>query len=143
MKFNNRMKIIIIFILIIFNYFISYIYSKVKVAICTMAKKENLYIKEYVDYYIKLGINHIYIYDNNDDNTEKISDIIGNSYKYYVTIYENIKDIINNKSLIYTNCYNNIKDKFHWIFFNDIDEYLVIKKDNLNSYLSNKKIQRM
>ncbi len=49
---------------------------KMKVAICTMAKKENLYIKEFVDYYIKLGFSHIFIYDNNDPNDEKISDVI-------------------------------------------------------------------
>ena len=46
-----------------------------------MAKKENEYIKEYVDYYIKLGVDHIFIYDNNDEYSEKISDIIDKSYK--------------------------------------------------------------
>lgn len=80
------MKIIIIFIFIIISIFLLYKSSNIKIAICTMAKKENLYIKEYVDYYIKLGIDHIFIYDNNDDNTEKISDIIGKSYKHYITI---------------------------------------------------------
>lgn len=122
----------------IINHIILYFSSNIKVAICSMAKKENLYIKEYIDYYIKLGVDHIYIYDNNDDNTEQISDIIGNSYKNYVTIYENIKDNINNYSLFYNSCYNNLKDKFNWIIMNDIDEYLVIKNDNLKNYLSNK-----
>lgn len=111
--FKKRRKVIILFILIILNYFVLYIPSKIKVAICTIANKENLYIKEFVDYYIKLGFTHIYIYINNDDTTKKISDIIGNSYKYYVTIYENSEDIINNQSLIYTTCYNNIKGKFN------------------------------
>ncbi len=61
-----------------------------KIAICTMAKKEHLYIKEFVDYYINLGFSHIFIYDNNSPNDEKISDVInGKQYKDYVTIYEN------------------------------------------------------
>ena len=39
-----------------------------KLAICTMARKENLYIKEYVDYNIKLGFDHIFIFDDNEPN---------------------------------------------------------------------------
>ena len=38
-----------------------------------MGKNENLYIKEFVDYYIKLGINHIFIYDDNENSTERFS----------------------------------------------------------------------
>ena len=48
--------------------------SNIKVALCTMGKYENLYANEFVEYYIKLGIDHIFIYDDNDPNTEKISD---------------------------------------------------------------------
>ena len=41
-----------------------------------MGKKENLYVEEFVHYYRKLGINKIFIYDDNDVNTEKIRDVI-------------------------------------------------------------------
>ena len=44
--------------------------NDLKVALCTMGKFENLYVKEYVDYYVKLGIDHLFIYDDNDPNTE-------------------------------------------------------------------------
>ena len=30
-----------------------------QIALCTMGKGENLYSKEFIDYYFKLGINHI------------------------------------------------------------------------------------
>ena len=109
---------------------------KLKIALCTMAKKENLYIKEFVDYYIKLGFDHIYIYDNNPPNTEKISDIINESYNTYVTIYESISLNLTNQSLAFTNCYHNIKKDFDWIFMIDVDEYLVIKNETLKNYLS-------
>jgi hypothetical protein len=33
-----------------------------KIALCTVGKKENLYAKEFIEYYINLGVNHIYIY---------------------------------------------------------------------------------
>ena len=37
---------------------------------------ENLYAREYVNHYKKLGYSHIYIYDNNDINDEKFEDVI-------------------------------------------------------------------
>jgi hypothetical protein len=112
--------------------------NNIKVALCTMGKKENLYIKEFIDYYIKLGIDHIFIYDDNDPNTEKMSDIINDSYKNIVTIYENIKNTIKNQHLAFTTCYNNNINKFDWFIMFDMDEYLYINNDTLKNYLSNK-----
>lgn len=112
--------------------------NNIKVALCTMGKKENLYIKEFIDYYIKLGIDHIFIYDDNDPNTEKMSDMINDSYKNTVTIYENIKNTIKNQSIAFTTCYNNNINKFDWFIMFDMDEYLYIINDTLKNYLSNK-----
>ena len=111
-------------------------FIKLKIAICTMGKKENLYVKEFVEYYRKLGVNHIFIYDDNDPNTEKISDVIGKNYEKYVTIYENNKNIIKNQKIAFTKCYNDNKKKFDWIFMIDMDEYLVIVNNSLNNYLA-------
>ena len=47
-----------------------------KIALCTVGKKENLYAKEFIEYYINLGVNHIFIYDDNEKNDEKIGVII-------------------------------------------------------------------
>lgn len=134
-------KIIISYILIIIYYillipFFKRRYINLKVAICTMGKKENLYIKEFIDYYIKLGVDHIFIYDDNDINSERISDVIDKSYKKYVTIYENKKKIIRNQRNAFTTCYNNNKKIFDWFLMIDIDEYLIIVKDRLKNYLS-------
>ena len=43
-----------------------------KLAICTMARNENLYIKEYIDYYLNLGFDHIYIYSMITNQIKKI-----------------------------------------------------------------------
>lgn len=135
------MKNILLFILMLaFHFFVFFGFIKepikMKIAVCTMAKKENLYIKEFVDYYIKLGFSHIFIYDNNNPNEEKISDVInGDKYKDYVTIYENTNEI-KNQPTAYTTCYNNNKNKYDWLFMIDIDEYLIIKNNTLNNYLS-------
>ena len=140
LKNTKKYKVIMLKFVNLINICLFCLYkpSNLKIAICTMAKQENLYIKEFVDYYRKLGIDHIYIYDHNSPNTEKISDIINESYKTYVTIYENITHNITNQPTAYTNCYNNNKKNFDWIFMTDIDEYLVIKKNTLKNYLSKK-----
>ena len=101
-----KIKLISIFILI-YLYFIKNL-NNIKIALCTMGKKENLYIKEFVDYYIRLGIDHIFIYDDNDPNTEKMTNIINDTYKNIVTIYENIKDTIKDQPQAFTTCYHNI-----------------------------------
>ena len=31
----------------------------IKIALCTMGREENLYAKEFVDYYYKLGVDHL------------------------------------------------------------------------------------
>lgn len=145
---HKTKKIIIISLFIIFS-IISYIYPKnesnnLKLAICTLVRKENLYINEFIDYYIKLGFDHIYIYDINRPNTEKISDVINEKYEDYITIYENISNYIPNQKIGYIHCYKNNKNKYDWIFMIDIDEYLVIKKNliikrnTLKEYLSAK-----
>ena len=47
-----------------------------KVCLCTLAKNENKYIKEFVEHYKKYGVDKIYLYDNNDINGEKLEDVI-------------------------------------------------------------------
>ena len=94
--------------------------SNLNIALCTMGKAENLYLNEFIDYYIKLGINHIFIYDNNDPNYEKMKDILNKRYKKNVTIYENIKTQIKDQTTAFTHCYQknkNIYDWFIWMNF--------------------------
>ena len=50
--------------------------NNMKVALCTMGKLENRYANEFVEYHLKLGVDHIFIYDDNDPNTERIIDVI-------------------------------------------------------------------
>ena len=63
---------------ILYSYIINN--DNIKVALCTMGKKENLYAKEYMEYYMKLGVDHMFIYDDNDLGTEKIKDVLDKKY---------------------------------------------------------------
>ena len=94
-------------------------------------------IKEFISYYIKLGINNFFIYDDNDENSERISDMIDIQYKNIVKVYEAKKLKFVNQSLAFTDCYDKNKNKFDWILMVDMDEFLYIKKDTLKNYLLN------
>ena len=51
-------------------------YNNIKVCLCAIGKKENLYAEEFIDYYIKLGYDKIFIYDNNDKDDERFEDVL-------------------------------------------------------------------
>ena len=73
MWINIIYKIIIVFSLlsIYLNNF-----KRTKICICAIGKNENLYIKEFISHYKKLGYNKIFLYDNNDIFGEKIEEAI-------------------------------------------------------------------
>ena len=55
--------------------------NKTMTAICLIAKQENRYIKEFVNYYKKLKITKIFLYDINDLNGEHFEDILSKYIK--------------------------------------------------------------
>ena len=83
-----------------------------------IAKKENLYAREYVNHYKKLGYSHIYIYDNNNINDEKFEDVIKEEIDSgFVTII-NIRGKIKGQCYAYKDCYekyNKLYDGYHFL----------------------------
>ena len=110
-----------------------------KVYVCALAKNEHLYINEWVGHYLKLGVDKIFIYDNDDKNSPNIKDYISKEY------LDKCK-IINARGLhwngiqhtFYTNFYNVEKNNFDWCLYCDIDEFLT-GIDNIKDFLSNPK----
>ena len=140
-KFNIKKFFIIleIFLFILMINFpkhkIKFYNNEIKISLCSMGRKENLYIKEFVEYYFKLGIDHIFIYDDNEPNKEKISDALGSKYHNKITIYENIKERINSQQTAFTNCYQKNFKKYDWFLMVDMDEYLYIVNNTLKKII--------
>lgn len=109
-----------------------------KIAICAMCRKENKYILEWLNYHRRLGINHFYLFDNNDENDEKLSDVVN---AVDVTIYDvhgrTALIAAGNQTGCYTKCYNEHKHEYDWFGFLDIDEFLTIVRQSLPEFLSN------
>ena len=117
--------------------------NNIKVALCTMGKKENLYVSEFVGYHLKIGIDHIFIYDDNDPKEERMSDAIPIEYKNKTTVIENIKKMnLNNQPDTFTHCYQNNINKFNWFVMIDMDEFVYIVNGTIKDYLSNNKFNK-
>ena len=101
-----------------------------------MGKEENLYAKEYVTHYKKLGYNHIFLYDNNDINGERFEDVIEEEIKEGFISLINYRGKRGNKEKlggpqleIYYDCYEKNNKNYDWLSFFDFDEFLVLRNN--------------
>lgn len=100
-------------------------YSKEsKVCICTLGKQENLYIREYIEHYLKYGIYKINLYDNNDIYGEKFEDVIGDYIKQGFVHLFNWRGKKRAMFPIMEECYTKNKDECDWIMYSEIDEFI-------------------
>ena len=110
--------------------------NKTKVCLCAIAKKENLYIKFFIDHYKKLGYDHIFLYDNNDINYEKVEDIIKDDINNgFVTLinYRGYRGKRESPQMdAYYDCYEKHNLEYDWLSFFDIDEYLMLKPEGID-----------
>ncbi len=107
-----------------------------RVVICAMAKNEHLYINEWVKHYVDLGIDKIYLYDNDDKNSPFIGNYINRKYADKIKII-NIRGMSGRcmQHTIYSSFYNRFCTTFDYCLFCDIDEFLV-GIDNIKTWLS-------
>lgn len=114
------------------------------VAVCCIGRQENKYIREYVEHYQNIGVDKIFLYDNNYDGEEYFEEVIQDY------IDSGFVDITNfrNKSICqmesYQNCYNLHGNEFDWILFIDCgDEYLYMEHfANIKDFLSQDKFNK-
>jgi len=124
--------------------------TPLKVAICAIAKAENLYVREWVEWYKNLGISKIFIYDNNEIyGGERFEDVINDYIKSgFVEIVNrrgitltvtSDKDGKTLQGLSFKDCFYNNYKNYDYICFFDIDEYLEIydhnKYENIYEFL--------
>ena len=106
-------------------------------SICLLAKDENEYINEWLEWHInKLKFDHIYIYDN--ESSIPLIKTIDEKYKDYITIRDWTAEHYN--SIMQVKCYENFiefhgKDN-HWTAFIDADEFIrTIDDCSINDFL--------
>ena len=98
-----------------------------KLILCAIAKCENKYIMEWIGYHFRLGFDKIVIYDNNDENGERIRDVVGNLQNAEIIDWTSHKQrSCEAQVAAYNDCYKKYMD-WNWMMFLDIDEFLEFK----------------
>lgn len=107
--------------------------------VCAIAKYENDYIAEWVRYHIDLGFCHIYIYDNNEIDGERIEDAVPADLKDKVTVIDTRGKKYMQK-VVYNECYRTFD--FDRCAFIDIDEFITFNPKSgytdINDYLQDR-----
>ena len=112
----------------------------IKVGLCVIGKNENLYAREFVEHYKKIGYNKIILYDNNDKKGEKFEEVINDFIKEgFVKIIDYSEKKENDRPLFdaYKDCYSKYNRRYDWLSFFDMDEFLELnnKYKNIREFL--------
>lgn len=104
-------------------------------AICAIAKNENDYINDWCKWHLSIGIDKIYIFDNNDINSEYVGNCIDKDILDRITIIpvNNFKEF---QKQAYNDFYYNFSMFYDWIAFIDIDEFINVKCNDIKTLLS-------
>ena len=106
----------------------NYIYYS---CVITKAKHENLYVREFVEHYLNLGIEKFYFGDDNEENIENLSDILDDYIK---------KGIVDVEYIFYRNMshwdffeytFRAVKLRCKWFLLFDMDEFLEFTDKNM------------
>lgn len=130
-----------IFFILICGYILFHLnfFKKIKVCLCTIGKKENLYSREFVDYYKNIGINKIFIYDNNEKNDEKFDLVLNDYIKTGFVKIIDMRGIETPQIMAAEDCRKNNFKKFDWLIFYDMDEFIFLRNyTNINDFLNQK-----
>ena len=110
-----------------------------KSAVCAVARNENSYLLEWIDYHLNLGFDKIFLYDNNDPGNDSVYVLLASyiaKQKVEVIDYRGRKNF---QLVAYNECYKNYGCFFDWMAFIDLDEFITFGPqagtDNINVFL--------
>ena len=104
-----------------------------KVALCCISKNEDLYLKDFIEYYKSIGFCNIIFGDNNDINNNSQRDILKPYIDSGFVKYENVQGKKGWQCKFYEDMYKKYRTQFSHIAFYDIDEYLCFADDNIKT----------
>ena len=99
------------------------------VYISTIAKNEFQYIKEFVTHHIRLRFDKIIIYDNNSLDGEHYDKILSSEIASGKVEIIDVRGKSGYQNKSYQESYAKHKDEDGWIFFIDVDEFVILENE--------------
>ena len=101
------------------------------------SKNENLYIREFIEHYIKLGVEKFYLGDDNTDDVENISDVLADYIKKGIVDIEYMLQRNMSQFDFYEYTFRSVYNRCKWFIMYDTDEFLEFhnKSMNVKTYL--------
>lgn len=111
-----------------------------RVCLCSPAKKENLYLKEFVEHYKSYKVDKIFLYDNNDLDGEYFEDVINDYVQWGFVEIINFRGKKRALIEMMNDCYKKNYLAYDWLIFYEIDEYIFLKNyNNIKKFLGESK----
>jgi hypothetical protein len=103
-------------------------------AIVAIAKNENSFVEEWINYHRAVGFEHIYLYDNAGPNDESL-DFLREAYSDTVTLTKLPGP--GRQSAAYRHFCEHFKAEARWVAFIDLDEFVVFRQHgNASAFVS-------
>ena len=97
-------------------------------AVCAIGRLENRYAAEWVEHYNQLGVDKIFIYDNNrPEDGEVFADVL---QPYIEAGFVEIVYWDGLQKQAYEDCYNRHNQEYEWMGFFDFDEMVIVEDEN-------------
>ncbi|XVE67776.1 hypothetical protein DITRI_Ditri09bG0015200 [Diplodiscus trichospermus] len=92
-----------------------------EMCICTMARNQGRFLKEWVMYHAQIGVQRWYIYDNNsDDDTDSVIEAL---FEANYNISRHIWPWVKTQEGGFAHCALRARDSCDWVGFIDVDEF--------------------
>ena len=101
--------------------------NSLKICLCVIAKNENKYIREFVEFYKSMKVDKIFLYDNNDENGERFDEVISDYISSGYVEVANFRGFYRAQHQSYQDCYRNHNTSYDWFIFYDVDEFIYLK----------------
>ena len=104
-----------------------------KVCIICIQKNEENYINEWINYHLSIGIDNIFVCNNDDPKDKRLYDTIHND-KVQIVDYQGVDGV---QPIAYTKEFKRLQSEFDWLIFIDIDEFIILDGYNdIKEFLS-------
>ena len=98
-----------------------YLNTYPKIGMISYAKNEQLYINDWIKYYLHMGVSHIYLVNNDKPDAPYVGDFIEKKYKKYIDILESRGTHWPNHKYDGTELYQKYKNLYDWLTNWDCD----------------------